>query len=950
MSIRDYKITDAQIAEKGVIASPDTLTGTADENKRVFDRLVRECVAPQFNEIVETFADMEESTTEWSGEEAKRQQAEQGRVSAERARVTAEDDRAQAESARDTAETARQQAESARDTAETARANAENKRDTAEKSRFSAETGRVNAESARVTAESQRANAESVRAQNEAARISAETGRADAEADRVSAEDTRIANENARKSAETDRASAETVRENSENTRKSAEKARESAEQQRESTESTRQTAEQSRAGAETARANAEKARADAETARVSAEQARTTAESKRAAAETARQNAETGRTDAETKRVSAETARATAEGKRADAETARATAETKRVSAESARASAENTRQTNETARVSAEKSRAAAETARQTAEKARNVWEEYSAGKAYVPGNKVSFNGSSYVCTAATTGHAPTDTAYWLLIAQKGTDGKGAGDMLASVYDPKGKAQDVFAYTDQKIAAIPTPDVSGQIDTHNTDADAHADKFAKYLPLSGGKMTGPINHTAGSQTWVVKVNDFTGTNGIRCERGLYNYQNSPALVSKQSDNANITLVAVLPDEVLIGAQTGNDANRMVLTAQGLSVQKVLPPTTDTMPTPKSYVDNAVGNLTPSACKVTLTASGWDSTAKTQSATVSGVLEDESKQLIIPMPAGTSMSAYNEAGIQMTAQTANTVTFTADTVPSADVEVWVVVQAVNDVTPPTLDQASWDYISQQSLAGNAKNLWAVGDCKAVKLSGTASALSLDTTLYVYILDFDHDSSTVGGAKDGITFGTFKTALTGGVDVALCNSSFGMNTSDTNSGGWKNSNMRYTILGSTNTQNGDATASTATSPKANTLMSCLPADLRAVMRPMCIYTDNTGGGSNTASYVTTTIDFLPLLAEFEIHGAQIYANSAERNKQTQYAYFKNGNSKVKYRHDKQSSEAVWWSRTPSCTTNYGFSYVYGSNIAFDGSASYSNGVAPIFKV
>lgn len=142
MSIRDYKITDAQIAEKGVIASPDTLTGTADENKRVFDRLVRECVAPQFNEIVETFADMEESTTEWSGEEAKRQQAEQGRVSAETARVSAEDDRAQAESARDTAETARQQTESARDTAETARANAENKRDTAEKSRASAENAR----------------------------------------------------------------------------------------------------------------------------------------------------------------------------------------------------------------------------------------------------------------------------------------------------------------------------------------------------------------------------------------------------------------------------------------------------------------------------------------------------------------------------------------------------------------------------------------------------------------------------------------------------------------------------------------------------------------------------------------------------------------------------------------------------------------------------------------
>ncbi len=827
MSIRDYKITDAQIAEKGVIASPDTLTGTADENKRVFDRLVRECVAPQFNEIVETFADMEESTTEWSGEEAKRQQAEQGRVSAESARVSAETARQHAESARVSAETARQHAESARATAETARANAENKRDTAEKSRASAETGRVNAESARVTAESQRANAESVRAQNEAARISAETGRADAEADRVSAEDTRIANENARKSAETDRASAETVRESGENARKSAEKAR---------------------------------------------------------------------------------------------------------ASAETARANAESTRQSNENARVSAEQSRTTAETARQTAEKARNVWEEYSAGKAYLPGNKVSFNGSSYVCTAATTGHAPTDAAYWLLIAKKGEDGKGAGDMLASVYDPNGKAQDVFQYadakasaaksaadtaqtglnthiasksnphgvtaaqvgadpkgaadtaltnakkyTDQKIAAIPTPDVSGQIETHNTAENAHAAKFAKYLPLAGGEMTGDIK-------------------GIKT------------------------------------------------------------PTEDTMPTPKSYVDNAIGNLTPSACKVTLTASGWDSTAKTQSATVSGVLEDESKQLIMPMPAGTSMSAYNEAGIQMTAQAANTVTFTADTVPKAAIDVWVVVQNVNDVTPiPTLDEASWDYISQQSLAGNAKNIWSVGDCKAVKLFGTASELSLNTTLYVYILDFDHDQSSADGAKDGITFGTFKTAATDGVDVCLVsgcddNSDFGMNTSSTNAGGWKNSNMRYRILGSTNTQNGDATNTTATSPKANTLLSCFPAELRKVMRPMYIYSDNTGGGSDTASYVTGTLDYLPLLAEYEIHGSRSRANSAESTKQTQYAYFKNGSSTIKKRHDNTNSLGVWWCRSTCAAFAGAFCGVGDGGIAAIVGVNTSHGVAPAFKV
>lgn len=142
MSIRDHKITDAQIAEKGVIASPDTLTGTADENKRVFDRLVRECVAPQFNEIVETFADMEDSTNNWSAEEAQRVQQENARQSAEQGRVSAEGQRVQSEKTRLSAESRRVADENARSAAETARVNAENKRDSAEKSRVSAENAR----------------------------------------------------------------------------------------------------------------------------------------------------------------------------------------------------------------------------------------------------------------------------------------------------------------------------------------------------------------------------------------------------------------------------------------------------------------------------------------------------------------------------------------------------------------------------------------------------------------------------------------------------------------------------------------------------------------------------------------------------------------------------------------------------------------------------------------
>ena len=145
-----------------------------------------------------------------------------------------------------------------------------------------------------------------------------------------------------------------------------------------------------------------------------------------------ARMEESTGNWSAEeAQRVQQENARQSAEQGRVSAEGQRKTSETARLSAEENRISAENDRVTAETARVNAENKRDSAEKSRVSAENARNVWQTYDAAKTYVPGNKVSFGGSSYVCTAATIGHEPTDTAYWLLIAQKGTDGAGADDL---------------------------------------------------------------------------------------------------------------------------------------------------------------------------------------------------------------------------------------------------------------------------------------------------------------------------------------------------------------------------------------------------------------------------------------------------------------------------------------------------------------------------------------
>lgn len=63
MSLEDLKIEGSDIALHGVVAAPDKLTGTAQENKEIFDRLIRECAAERFNGLIDRFLGQNESGT-----------------------------------------------------------------------------------------------------------------------------------------------------------------------------------------------------------------------------------------------------------------------------------------------------------------------------------------------------------------------------------------------------------------------------------------------------------------------------------------------------------------------------------------------------------------------------------------------------------------------------------------------------------------------------------------------------------------------------------------------------------------------------------------------------------------------------------------------------------------------------------------------------------------------
>ena len=258
-----------------------------------------------------------------------------------------------------------------------------------------------------------------------------------------------------------------------------------------------------------------------------------------------------------------------------------------------------------------------------------------------------------------------------------------------------------------------------------------------------------------------------------------------------------------------------------------------------------------------------------------------------------------------------------------------------------------TLNDNDWATIKQVSDNGQGANYWSVGDRKAVVLNGTVGALTLSNlTTYAFIIGFNHNASVEGSGR--IHFQIGKT--TSGTDIAFCDSNysktgssqgFRMNLSDTNSGGWNGSYGRNTLLGN---------SGTPTAPPANSFMAALPADLRAVMKPVTKYTDNTGNASNTSGAVTATTDYLFFLAEFEVQGARSYANQYEQNYQAQYDYYKAGNSKVKYRHDATGTAVYHWCRSARYGSSTNFCFVGADGGANARSASVSRGLAPGFCV
>ena len=526
---------------------------------------------------------------------------------------------------------------------------------------------------------------------------------------------------------------------------------------------------------AQTAAANAQKA---AESAQTGAQVAKTAAESAQEAAESAKDAAAGSSTAAGQK---ASHAAQSAE----DAASAKSAAETAKTDAQAARDAIVNmiveavTLETGKPATVS-----------KSLVDNVYKLAFGLPRGGTGAPGPRgAPGNGISGIALKNGT-HAPgTSDVYTITLTDgttfdfevyNGANGQGAGDMLASVYDPQGKRTDIYKYVDDAIGKIPTPDVSGKLDKTGDGSNVTAaftaattrsniatgeklsvlfGKIAKWFgdlgslafksTVAKSDLASDVQTSLGKADSALQSAPVTSVNGATGEvKGTFYVtvtqgDNYSATADKTAEEVYKAYAAgyavyaitkfpgmdvpfVLPlvsavgmrDMILLGfAALGslsslaapnypvvayNGGNRKWTAWIGTLARASDIPTIPTALKNPNALNIKIGDTTtsydgsaaktvkipeggPTMRKVTLPVTGWNSSTKQQSVTVTGVLADGTKQRVICSPVDESYdSVWNVCYVQCVGHGADSLTFQCDEIPTAAIEVFVSVQPVN--------------------------------------------------------------------------------------------------------------------------------------------------------------------------------------------------------------------------------------------------------------------------
>ena len=198
------------------------------------------------------------------------------------------------------------------------------------------------------------------------------------------------------------------------------------------------------------------------------------------------------------------------------------------------------------------------------------------------------------------------------------------------------------------------------------------------------------------------------------------------------------------------------------------------------------------------------------------------------------------------------------------------------------------------------------------GDMWAYKIT-PGNTINVNNDTYA-VMGFNNFALTnprnYGGTHStaGLTFGA--------VD---CVGKYKMNPSNTNSGGWKECQMR-----------------TSTMP---TLQNGMPDTIAQVKVPYVDY--------NLQDVIVYSDDYLFLPAEKEVFGTRTYSPTVEANALTQFAYYKNGGSKIK---SFSGRAVIWWLRSVPYSGSSLFCFVNTSGGENLYGASNTTGASPCFCI
>ena len=239
-------------------------------------------------------------------------------------------------------------------------------------------------------------------------------------------------------------------------------------------------------------------------------------------------------------------------------------------------------------------------------------------------------------------------------------------------------------------------------------------------------------------------------------------------------------------------------------------------------------------------------------------------------------------------------------VTYTEGLTELEPAEISSYAQAISNVTGVTNDTTAM-YIDY----GDVHRKISIGDQVTIGVNNVNYAFD--------VIGFNHDDLT-----DSMAYG--KATVTGKAGMTLqsvdcLNTKQKMNSSNTNVGGWKSSEMRSTHLPAVK----------------NTITSAWTGIMKMVNKK--------ASAGNQSMSIDTVSDDLFLLSEIEIFGSTTFSARGEGN---QYAWYSAGNTKMK---KVNGSVSNWWERSPVANNTTYFCIVNNSPAATGVPAANSFGVA-----